>query len=270
LFGEGGGGGPCDWEGDCGPGGGGGDPCGWGGCGGPGGGWGGSGGPDFGNIPWTGYGGPRIANSIFTGEDCLGCWQLGPSPLALMRAILSGNLVGALQGVGAIPSDAIDCTSGICQVNPVMDASPANNSSTNLLHLDTCIGNNAKTYSIGGLLNLAFNTNFPGSGLLDNTVTSTALFLAGQGGLLSTAWGAGKLGFQGAAAASPQIMTNGSNSLTTITPQLGSPQPVLGSGTNYNVSFLGKLAKAGAAAKGIIDIGLAGALVVNCALGQVH
>jgi len=38
--------------------------------------------------------------------------------------------VGALQGVGAIPSDAIDCTSGICQVNPVMDASAANNGFT--------------------------------------------------------------------------------------------------------------------------------------------
>ena len=47
-----------------------------------------------------------------------------------MRAVLSGNLVGALQGVGAIPSDAIDCTSGICQVNPVMDASAANNGFT--------------------------------------------------------------------------------------------------------------------------------------------
>lgn len=130
LFGEGGGGGPCDWEGDCGPGGGG-DPCEWGGCGGPGGGWGGGwNGPSLGLPTLGGRGNPAVASSIFTGEDCLGCWSLGPSPLAIVQALLSGNLVGALQSTGAIPSDAIDCTSGICQVNPVMDAGPAANNGT--------------------------------------------------------------------------------------------------------------------------------------------
>jgi RHS repeat-associated protein len=141
---------------------------------------------------------------------------------------------------------------------------------TNLLNLDTCIGNNAKNYSIGGLVNLAFNTNVPGSGFLDNSVTSTAQFLTGQSGLLATTWGAGKLGFKGAAAASPAIMTNGPNSLTTITPKLGSPQPVLGNGTNHIPSFVGKAGKALGAAKGVLDVALSGALVADCALGQVH
>ena len=47
--------------------------------------------------------------------------------MQILQAVLSGNLAGALQDVGAMPSDAIDCESGICEVNPVMDAGPAAN-----------------------------------------------------------------------------------------------------------------------------------------------
>ncbi len=121
LYGGGGGGGdPCG-DGSC-------DPCfEWGDCGGPGGG----GGSGQGDPPWAdpdpgvppgGRLNPGVASSIFTGEDCLGCWSLGPSPMQILQAVLSGNLAGALQDVGAMPSDAINCESGICQVNPVMDA----------------------------------------------------------------------------------------------------------------------------------------------------
>lgn len=149
------------------------------------------------------------------------------------------------------------------------DANSGSSVMQNVLNLDTCIKNNSKTYSIGGLLNVAFNTNVPGSGFLDNSVTSTALFLTGQDGLLKTLWGAGKLGFKGVAAASPTIMTNGPNSVTTITSKLGSPQPVLGHGTNYRVSFVGKVGKALGAAKGIADVALSGALVTDCLVGQL-
>jgi hypothetical protein len=138
-----------------------------------------------------------------------------------------------------------------------------------LTNLNSCVKNNAKNYSIGGVANLTFNTQIPGSGLASNSVTDTYLLLTGQeDSLLSALWGGGKAGFT-LSATSP-IMTNGPNSLTTITPQLGSPQPVLGAGTNYNVSFLGQLAKAGAELKLAIDAGLSGALVLNCSLGQIQ
>ncbi|PYV94343.1 MAG: hypothetical protein DMG89_25575 [Acidobacteria bacterium] len=108
-----------------------------------------------------------------------------------------------------------------------------------------------------------------GSGLVSNSVTDTYLLLTGQDdSLLSSLWGGGKLGYD-LSTTSP-IMTNGPNSLTTIAPKLGSPQPVLGPGTNYNVSFLGKLAKAGAELKLAVDAGLSGALVLNCSLGQIR
>jgi len=95
------------------------------------------------------------------------------------------------------------------------------------------------------------------------------VLLTGQDdSLLSSLWGGGKLGYD-LSTTSP-IMTNGPNSLTTIAPKLGSPQPVLGPGTNYNVSFLGKLAKAGAELKLAVDAGLSGALVLNCSLGQIR
>ncbi len=52
--------------------------------------------------------------------------------MQILQAVLSGNLAGALQDVGAMPSDAINCESGICQVNPVMDAGPAANNGLNI------------------------------------------------------------------------------------------------------------------------------------------
>jgi len=66
------------------------------------------------------------------------------------------------------------------------------------------------------------------------------------------------------------ITTNGPNSFTTLNPVRGSPQPVLGNGTNYRVSFLGKFGKALGAAKGIVDVGLSGALVADCLAGVIH
>jgi RHS repeat-associated protein len=140
----------------------------------------------------------------------------------------------------------------------------------NFLNLDICIKNNAKNYSIGGLLDLAANGNFPLSGFLDNTVTSTALVATGQADLFDAASTSGRVGYNASRTLNPAIMTNGPNSLTTISPVRGSPQPVLGSGTNYNLSFLGKVAKVLGAAKGIADVSLAGALVADCLAGKIQ
>ena len=38
--------------------------------------------------------------------------------------MLSGNLAGALQNAGIVPMNGVDCTSGVCVVNPIMDAEP--------------------------------------------------------------------------------------------------------------------------------------------------
>ena len=66
---------------------------------------------------------PQVSGSqIFGGQDCLGCWSLGPSPLDILQQALSGNLAGALQDSGVIPADGVDCTSGVCLPNPIMDA----------------------------------------------------------------------------------------------------------------------------------------------------
>src|SRR5205823_10176399 len=95
-------------------------------------------------------------------------------------------------------------------------------------NLDICIKNNAQTFSFGGLLNLSFNTNVPGSGFLDNSVISTALVLTGQeDSAVKSAAEAAKLGRDAFKTNSP-IMTNGANSFTTISPARGSPQPILG------------------------------------------
>jgi RHS repeat-associated protein len=61
---------------------------------------------------------------IFGGQDCLGCWSLGPSPIDILQQVLSGNLAGALQSAGVVPTNGVDYTSGICVVNPIMDAEP--------------------------------------------------------------------------------------------------------------------------------------------------
>jgi len=97
--------GPCDFTGDCG-----GGPCDVGDCGGSQG------------VPPGGRTNPPAPNSIFSGQDCLFCFPLGPSPLQILQAVLSGNLAGALQDLGAIPTDAINCESGACQINPITDA----------------------------------------------------------------------------------------------------------------------------------------------------
>ncbi|HEY6764491.1 MAG TPA: RHS repeat-associated core domain-containing protein, partial [Candidatus Sulfotelmatobacter sp.] len=83
-----------------------------------------------------------VPMGIFSGEDCLGCWPLGPDPMQILAQVISGNLAGALQGVGAIPADAIDCTSGTCQVNPLMDATAANTATISAYHpsVSTCLG----------------------------------------------------------------------------------------------------------------------------------
>lgn len=81
----------------------------------------------------------------------------------------------------------------------------------------------------------------------------------------SNAHGLGKDAFQ---ALNKPIMTNGPNSLTTLVAQRGSPQPVLGSGTNYSTTFLGKVGKVAGKATAIADIGLSGALV-DCLAGKV-
>ena len=101
----------CDDFGDCG-GDGGGDPCDWGGC--DGGGWGGGG---WGGPPIVVQGGPVYGgNGIFSGQDCLSCFPLGPSPMQILQAVLSGNIWGALQGLGAIPQDD-GCDFGPCDTN---------------------------------------------------------------------------------------------------------------------------------------------------------
>jgi RHS repeat-associated protein len=147
-------------------------------------------------------------------------------------------------------------------------ASPLTNLTSNLLNLDVCIENNAKNYSISGVANLTTGHELP---FLDNQVTSTALLFTGQLGLSESATGTlgvGKDAYK--AFKNNGVMTNGPNSLTTLNPARGSPQPVLGNGTNHSTSFLGKAAKVGATAKGIVDVALSGALVLDCAVGQIQ
>jgi hypothetical protein len=141
----------------------------------------------------------------------------------------------------------------------------------NFLNLDNCIKNNADSYSVGGLLNLGFNTNLPGSSLLGgNTVTDTALLFTGQLDLESSIVSSARVANDAQDALNTPIMTNGPSSFTTIVARRGSPQPVLGAGKNYNVSFLGKVAKFGSAVKGVADISLSGALVVDCLAGAIQ
>ena len=72
----------------------------------------------------------------------------------------------------------------------------ANNGPGFLKKLNTCVANNAKNYSIGGVANLVFNTQIPGSSLAGNDIADTYLLLTGQEeSLLSSLWGGGKLGF---------------------------------------------------------------------------
>lgn len=137
--------------------------------------------------------------------------------------------------------------------------------------LNSCIVKNSKLYSIGGVANLIFNAQIPGSGFASNSITDTYTFLTGQDGLASSVWTAAKSGFRWARAANPAIMTNGPNSFTTINPLRGSPQAILGDGANYlglRASFMRALKK-GAEIKLVIDAGLAGALVVDCVAGQI-
>jgi RHS repeat-associated protein len=148
----------------------------------------------------------------------------------------------------------------------------ANNSTGFLSKLNTCVVNNAKTYSIGGSANLIANMQLPGSGLASNSITDTYLLLSGQDGQLSSIWDATKAGFQWAAAASPPIMTNGPYSFTTISPAHGSPQAILGNGTNYQGFWASakRLLKSGAQLKLAADAGFTGALILNCSLGQIQ
>ena len=139
-------------------------------------------------------------------------------------------------------------------------------------NLNACVVKNAKNYSLGGVANLIANTQIPGSSLASNSITDAYTLFTGQDGLLSSAWNATKTGFRWAAAASPRTMTNGPNSFTTISPVRGSPQAILGNGTNYQGLWasLKRAAKAGAELKLAVDAGLTGALVLNCSLGQIQ
>jgi len=46
------------------------------------------------------------SNGLFPGQDCVGCWSLGPSPMDIVQQVLSGNFTGALQDVGILPNYA--------------------------------------------------------------------------------------------------------------------------------------------------------------------
>jgi hypothetical protein len=61
---------------------------------------------------------------IFSGEDCITCFPVGPDAMQILAQVLSGNLAGALQSAGVVPTNGVDCTSGTCQVNPIMDGTP--------------------------------------------------------------------------------------------------------------------------------------------------
>jgi RHS repeat-associated protein len=50
---------------------------------------------------------------ILTGEDCVSCYPLGPDPMQIAQAILSGNYWGAFLGSGIIPQDP-NCEFGAC------------------------------------------------------------------------------------------------------------------------------------------------------------
>jgi YD repeat-containing protein len=94
---------------------------------------------------------PQVSGSqIFGGQDCLGCWSLGPSPLDIVQQVLSGNLAGALQNAGIVPMNGVDCTSGVCVVNPIMDADSANNQPTTQTKLKNAA--NCVTTSLPGLM----------------------------------------------------------------------------------------------------------------------
>jgi hypothetical protein len=47
-------------------------------------------------------------SNILPGEDCVGCYSLGPSPMQILQALLSGNVLGALQGIGVFPNNGCD------------------------------------------------------------------------------------------------------------------------------------------------------------------
>jgi len=148
----------------------------------------------------------------------------------------------------------------------------ANNGPGFLTKLNTCVVKHAKIYSIGGVANLISNTQIPGSSLASNSITDAYTLFTGQDGLLSSVWSATKTGFQWAAAASPPVMTNGPRSFTTINPARGSPQAILGNGTNYQGLWASakRFLKSGFELKLAIDAGLTGALVLNCSLGQIQ
>ena len=123
----------------------------------------------------------RRAKHLF-GEDCLYCYPLGANVMQILQNILSGNFVGALQQTGAIPNDGIDCESGACQVNPIMDAGPADPQiGTNIFNCPDANGNDpcaAKWHGAGQLnnpctLGLFYVTS--GSGAALGTVDGTAV-----------------------------------------------------------------------------------------------
>jgi RHS repeat-associated protein len=101
------GGTPCSAWGDCG--GGGTNPCDWGACT-----FGGFGDWGISNVP---PGSPPISNNIFTGQDCLYCFPLGPSPLQVIQDILTGNFSDfGVPTLGQLMNNAA-----------VMDAEPGGN-----------------------------------------------------------------------------------------------------------------------------------------------
>ncbi len=215
-----------------------------------GGGWG-WGGIGAGGGGGSGFSVSGIGNSI-CGSDFLPCGLSVPSPIESIWSDVLG-----LPDLSCLPGTFCD---------PALYAQPGR--SNFLTSLNNCIQNNADNYSIGGVVNLVFNVQIP-FGLASNSVTDTYLTLTGQNGLLSSLWSSGQLGYKGSATLSPPIMTNGPNSLTSLAAKRGSPQPILGNGTNYGPS-LGKLAKGLGELKIAADAGLSGALVLNCSLGQVR
>jgi len=153
---------------------------------------------------------------------------------------------------------------------PVPPPPPQSGLFARFLHLDVCIENNAESYSIGGVINLVAGEDIPGTQFLGNTVTEVAIAATGAAGLSEAALAGKEVGQTALKELNHPIMTNGPNSLTSLTAQRGSPQPVLGKGTNYRTSTLGKVGKVFGALKGAADIGLSGALVLNCLTGQVR
>ncbi len=140
-----------------------------------------------------------------------------------------------------------------------------------------CLKNNAHWYSAAGVVDLLAGTNFSdtvvGNAIGGNDVTGIALMFVGGPENGSESAGAGisqsiEHGVLPGIGNQLFIGGNSANTFQTLIPRLGRPAQALA-----RVPALTKFLEAASGyfeAKALLDLGLAGALAVNCGLGQVQ